>query len=119
MQAVNLQSNIFWHGRVKHIIHGESPSGLRWAIVQAEGKSGARDTLDPNNVITHYQSMDIYTVSGLADYVENELEIGDPIFVVGQLIVKKTKKGQTYFHKLCCQAEYIYKEDCLKFYGKG
>lgn len=117
MIAVNNQPNIYWHGRIRKIITGVSSIGMRWAILECQGKCSMRDTLDPTNIISHSQTMDVYAVSGLADYVEAELEVGDPIFVVGYAISKKSKAGQTHFHKLCCQADYIYKEECLKFYG--
>lgn len=114
--AVNNAPNIYWHGQIKNIKSGVSQQGLRWAILECYGKCSMRDTLNPEGTLSHYQSMDVYAVSGLADYVEAELYNGDSIFVVGYAIAKRAKAGPKNFFKLCCQAEYIYKEDCLKFY---
>ena len=115
--AINLEHNLYFHGKIKGIKTGTTTLGTKWALVKLEGKYGERDLYDGTSVITHSQVLDVFATSGLANYVESELDEGDPIFVVGYLKMRKVRAHGVYFHKLTCQAEYIYKEDCLKFYA--
>lgn len=114
--AINLEHNLYYHGKIKDIKVGIGTSGNKWAIIKLEGKYGERSVYDESSITTHNQILDVYAISGLANYVESELDVDDPIFVVGYLKYRKVRANGVYFHKLTCQAEYIYKEDCLKFY---
>lgn len=117
MLAVNTQPNIYWHGVVVSISTGVNEDGVRWGYIRAYGVT---QNPGPNEgqIKTRKYIMNILCSSGLADYVESELDAGDPIFVVGRLFTRPRKVRQVYSYEIGCQADYIYKEDCLKFYER-
>lgn len=107
-----------YHGVVKTIYNGvDATNNLKYAVIKAYGRCEVDDPTKDSGKRMMKQDMTIFCRSGLACYVESEIDEGDKILVVGQIITKQKSKGNVFYYEQCIQAEEVYKNEWVKYYG--
>lgn len=116
---LNPDINVYWQGVITSISTGFEPdSGMRWSIIVAQNKCLVDDAVNGTKRARN-QRITIYTKGGLSNYVFNELEERDRIYVVGALISKTNRHFGRYSTENAIEARQIFKCDYLNYYTKG
>lgn len=84
-------------------------------ILKCEGKIMIRDTTKPSGFNTTPYQLVVFVKGMLMYYVLSEIDIDDLIFVVGHTDMSKPSK---YVFRRIVKADYIYKEDWVKYYNR-
>lgn len=102
MAVVNEGSNEYHHLQITEIID----NSMRLENPNVKIRTVGRHTLG-GKVITY--PLQVYVTGKLMDYVLAELQKRDDIFVIGKTVHTKFQRS--------LRAEYIYREDWIKFYN--
>lgn len=118
MTVYNTSDNIYFHCKVERIQRVITDNGFEFVEIKVQGRTSYKDELSPEKEMKYRSNtMTAYAVGSLGDYAEAELMPKDDIFIVGKLVTKFRKRGTVNYPEQVIHAEYIYKEEWMKFYG--
>lgn len=106
MGIVNQNATEYHHLQITEIIDNSMQLEYPNVKIKAVGRNKVDDKVQIYPIL-------VYVTGRLMDYVLAELQRRDDIFVIGQTMNKKVNKG--FIRAL--RAEYIYREDWVKFYN--
>lgn len=106
MGIVNQNATEYHHLQITEIIDNSIQLEYPSVKIKAVGRNKVDDKVQIYPIL-------VYVTGRLMDYVLAELQRRDDIFVIGKTMNKKVNKG--FIRAL--RAEYIYREDWVKFYN--
>lgn len=109
-------SNEYHHLVINDIIDRSRELKKSFVRLHCTGKIMFRDSRSNSGYAIETYKVLVYIYGRLMDYVLNELQIKDSIFVVGRTV---TRMPNPYARVRCVQAECIYREDWMLYYPRG
>lgn len=106
MGIVNQNATEYHHLQITEIIDNSMQLEYPSVKIKAVGRNKLEDKVQIYSIL-------VYVTGRLMDYVLAELQRRDDIFVIGKTMNKKVNNG--FIRAL--RAEYIYREDWVKFYN--
>ena len=106
MGIVNQNATAYHKLQITEIIDNSMRLEYPSVKIKAVGRNKLEDKVQIYSIV-------VYVTGRLMDYVLSELQRRDDIFVIGKTMNKKVNNG--FIRAL--RAEYIYREDWVKFYN--
>lgn len=107
MSVINSSNNEYQHLKISEILDYSQSLDKPMVKIKTIGR-----TLINDKVLTY--SLLVYVTGKLMDYVLAELQKGDDIFVIGKTYMVRPQIKSVV---RAMRAEYIYREDWIKFYN--
>lgn len=113
---INQGANEYHHLQIKYITDRSMEIIKPWVKLECVGKYMHYTSETKSGYKIYSYQIFVYAIGRMMDYVLAELQPKDMIFVVGRSIDRRPNK---YNKTRGLLAECIYREDWMKFYGKG